>query len=230
MLLVSGFKPFQTNYNNQGVNKANFNQPQLRVKADSVNFTSIAPAADRQAQAEVASLVRRVQFDYPRFFGAGFKIFADDMTNFLEKHGLFFQHETGSVRLKTRPELTAGFDGHVDNAFKVNLIDGDGDAIHLTNRGGLPGGGYSVIDVTKNAANVGIFRRLLTGNLPLIDRYSPHYDIPNASDAQDLKAQTKIIMDALIGFRRGWRNIHYSDQNLKAQNLQDAYRILMPEE
>lgn len=229
MLLVNSFKPIQTNYNNQNVNKVNLNQPQLRTKADSVSFSSSISECDKAAQAKVQALALHFRADNYNILGFGFPRFARQMIRFLGEQRLSLWHKPGPIAIRTRPEPAASCDEVLLDGFKATLYDTLGNPIHNVGDG-LPGQiGDSVIDVTENAASVGIFHKLLTGNMRFVNPLDFLTTLPASSEAMDMLAPTRSITYKLAEFQREWLKIHYDNQHQKALDLQAAFRNLMPE-
>lgn len=214
MLLVNGFKPIQTNYNNQNSNKTNFSQPQLRTKADSVSFGArFSPA--RQAEKMVEDLTQGVLKEYSDVLGVNFKTkFLEPVNAFLAKHDLLISHENmPSVRIRTqRASLN---EGEVENASEAFIISSNGSKLKdYTGRDGY------VISVTQNGAKARIFRDLINGQL-----VGPKMDFP-----EELLLASERVNKALDEVWNIWIDSTTYSNDLKAVNYQKACNKLMPQD
>lgn len=210
MLLVNGFKPIQTNYNNQNSNKTNFSQPQFCTKADSVSFSS---AMDKTAKAQMAALVQKVGSEYSDVCGfKNFKKFYEQAFDFLgNKNVRVYNQSLENFEIKTaRPFLR---EGRI-KAFQAMLKDETNMPIH--------GLGDSVVEVTPTAANARLFDKLVNDKMAVSFENNFFIECP-----AELRHQASRTVEALNRVKAGWYEIPYSSDDEKLVLLRDAYNELL---
>lgn len=215
MLLVSAFKPFQKKYNNQNSNKTNFTQPQLRTKANSVNFKSNLSEADKVAQMQMVALTQRIGAKYADVLGVNFRTkFLEPVNAFLRKYDLSIGHRNiPSIGIKT--QRTSLNEGKVKNASEAFIIDQSGSKLKY-----FTGDDGYVISVTQNGAKARILRDLIGGQL-----VGPRIDFP-----EELLLVSERVNKALDEVWNIWIDSTPYSNDLKALNYQNALKRLMPEE
>jgi hypothetical protein len=230
MLLVNGFKPVQTNYNNQNSNKANFSRSQFHTKADSVSFTSLASAADKAAAEKMAALTQGIGANYADVLGENFGKIIGNINSFLASHGLSIQHGKTSVVYCTDSTHSIG-KGSVTHKVSAVLVDNvTGKPIHSTVVRGANG-------LTKNEAVVRLYNSV--GIKPIFDlpfinfKDRPLYSFTNplcgVQSPPDLAESTQKVQRALDELRKSWFEIPCDNDDTKVQLLRGAHNILMPE-
>lgn len=215
MLLVTGFKPIQNNYNNQNPNKTNFSQAQFHTKADSVNFKSKSMDA----------LTQKALHEHPELFGQAFKDYMARVNKFLAEHGLMFQHQQCSVRFRTSPKIERTDAYFVfENGGKSTLVTTEGQNIaHVDDS--------TAVGLTQNDANIDVLEKFFKGKIMLNAQNSRHYDTIRLPEAQRLKMQTLNVIEVLTRFRLNWLEINYpGNRAKKVQDYEAALKTLMPEE
>lgn len=222
MLLVNSFRPIQKNYTNQDSNKSNLRQSHFQSKADSVYFTSMIPEATKKADAQLAALTQKYLREYPDIFGAKFKeVFTEPVNEFLNQHGISIKH-TPLENLEIVTNRNCMDRGVIKNAYEAYLIDKTGFPIHPI--GDLDG--ESVSSVTANAASAIIFNKLINRQINIQDGKDP---FKGKEFPEKLVAISTKVKDALKKFYSDWIMTEDDNNNLKAEILQNALKMLMPE-
>lgn len=217
MLLVSGFKSIQKNYNNQNSSNANFSQPQLRTKADSVSFTSSLSAVDKAAQAKVTALTQGIGAKYADVCGKGFRCFYEKALAFLDARNI----ENVDCILPNYNIVTnkAGsrFGSIIDPVIAELYVKRTNVPIHKSKFGDC--------EVTSEAANVRLLDKLFNGILVINAKKNP---LEGVIYPCDLQQQAARVVKALDELRNGWYEIPHSDDDAKLDLLRQAYKILLP--
>lgn len=233
MLLVGGFRPIQKSYSNQSLAKSNFKQSSLQPKADSVHFTSRVSQATKEADKEVAELTQEFLTKYSDVLGENFhKNFLEPVTQFLQKYGVSIKHENvGDAEIRVHSIALNG--GIVHNTQGATLVNKDNHIIHNIFKIKY-GMGYNepIKGLTKNSSSVTLFNKFIKGELRMYDNINENFPNPmeNAVSPENLKETTEKLGAVIASFRRYWVDTRHDDDNLKAQRLQKALKILMPEE
>lgn len=217
MLLVSGFKPIQTNYNNQNVSKANFSQPQFHTKADSVSFTS-------NPTSKMHALVQATFVENQGLFGKGFKNYMAAVKAFLAREKLSIDYKTAATSIRINPNnRVKDVFFNIENGIGARLMNDEWrEPIHEL---------WTTTEINKNVASVEILDRFFGKSLLLESSESRRYDVELSKDDQAIYAKTQAMRKALEKFNQAWVEINYgSDSAKKVQDYQDALKKLMPEE
>lgn len=217
MLLVSGFKPIQTNYRNQNSNKTNFSQPQLHTKTDSVSFTSKTPTSKLHA------LVNQTFMANQGLFGRGFKNLMTAVDKFLAEQKLSISYKQATKRLRINPNsrrTDVFFD--IENGVQATMLNERGEPIHYVEL--LP-------EVDKNVAKMELVNRFLGESMSLESSESYLLDAVRSPEAQGISHRIFETQKALEKFNDAWVEIDYGNENAKKiQEYQAALKRLMPEE
>lgn len=215
MLLVSGFRPIQKNYNNQNTN---FKQPQFQIKGDSVNFTSTVSKVAMDAELRVQLLTQGILTKYGDVLGENFQqAFLSPFDRFLTQHGINVHYNDLCIWNYPTGKNTTGEVKKVSEAY---LVDSFGRKLDIKMHGG--------VGITENEANLRLFDNLVKWIGPDDEQRCYYGPLSQANLSPTLKTIAQRILQALDEYGKSWENIEYNDQNLKLARLQVAFKELMP--
>lgn len=216
MLLVSGFKPIQTNYNNQNMHKTHFSQPKFHTKADSVSFSARKPSAliETEAGKQAIALAKKVYNNYADVCGfENVKAFLDDSLCFARQRGITVYNVEDNFIFPMVKDYSKTTE---TESFQASFMGEDGIAIHeLVD---------SEIDITKTAADIRLFDRLFNGKMVSRLKGSP---FKKAEFPDKLKQQAARLVKALDELRDGWDGIQHSNDDEKIEILKNVYQALL---
>lgn len=216
MLLVNGFKPIQTNYNNQNATKANLSQPKFHTKADSVSFGARKSPAlmETEAGKQAIALAKKVYNDYVDVCGfENVKAFLENSFWFTRQRWITVYNVEDNFMFPMVKDYSKTTE---TQSVQASLMGQNGIAIHeLVD---------SEIDVTKTAANVRLFDRLFNGKMVSRLKGSP---FKKEEFPDKLKQQSARLVKAMDELKDGWYEIQHSNEDEKIEMLKNVYQALL---